>query len=200
MEPDRFDHLAQRLARTRLTRLGALRGLAASAAALTGVAAFADGGDAGRRRRRRKKSRNICHCQNATANCETQKVSRTERKRHFREDPCDYKGKCRGTGSMNPCDGAGAPVTVNINLLGQSCVAGTDCGNGTGLECVLGFCVPIDLGDSCNSHDDCSSGRCTNSQCDSCPGIDICGSGNDAQCCLVEADCISDVCVGPVPD
>lgn len=194
MESDRFDALAHRLASASLTRTGALRGIVAGVAALTGVAAVREQADT------KKSKKNVCHCPTPDAQCNTLRVSKRGRRAHLRNHPCDYAGACRGTGTQNPCDGAGAPITIDIDLLGTSCtVGGTQCGTGTGLECVVNVCLPISLGDACVSDDDCSTGRCQGGQCDECPDIDVCESGSEVQCCVVDATCIAGLCVLPDP-
>ena len=192
MDANRFDRLARRLAAARLTRARALRGIAAGAAALAGLGASTGDVSAGRKRK-------LCHCgDDPTAQCTDEKVSKKARKQHLRDHPCDYKGECRGTGTRNPCQGAGVAITVDVDLLGDACtVGGTACGdpNETGLECVINVCLPIDLGDACDEDADCGSGRCEDGQCADCPELARCGTGPDRQCCVVDADCVLGLCV-----
>ena len=192
MDGPRFDALTQRLASIRLTRSRALRGITVGALTLAGMATVADEASAGKKKK-------LCKCPDANATCTTDKKSKQGRKRYLKSHPCSYKGKCRGTGTKNPCEGAGAPVTVNTTLLGAACtVGGTDCGTGTGLECVADVCVPIDLGDICAEDADCSTGRCAGLVCAECPETDICESGDDAQCCVADATCVGGLCVLPL--
>ena len=183
----------ERLAAIRLTRGSALRGLAVSALTLTGMTRLAEEASAGKKRK-------YCACEDENDECSTERAGRKARRQYLNSHPCAYKGTCRGTGSQNPCEGAGAPITVNVTLLGDTCtVGGTECGDAevTGLECSATLiCVPVDLGTTCDEDTDCSSGRCTNLLCAAeCPEINVCESGDDAQCCVADATCISGLCV-----
>jgi hypothetical protein len=194
VDADRFDGLARRLAARRLTRSGVLRGMLAGAAALTGLGALAGGVDA------RPRKRTVCQCPSSGAACGEARLGRKARRRHLRTNPCSYKGACRGTGTRNPCTDAGAPITININLLGIACTTGgTECGAGTGLQCIAGFCVPIDFGSTCTANDECDAGTCDNGTCGTCDLVSVCESGANAQCCVANADCINGVCVLPDP-
>jgi hypothetical protein len=184
----------------RLTRGSALRGLAVSALTLTGMTTVADVAIAGKKKR-------YCACEDAEAECTDERAGRKARRRYIKQHPCSYKGRCRGSGDHNPCQ-AGAPITVNINvldLIGIGCDSQSDCGgSGSGLECVgvlgIDICVPIlggGTGDSCNSDDDCATGRCDGGQCAECDTVDICGSGDNAQCCFVDAECLGGLCLFP---
>jgi hypothetical protein len=190
----RFDALTQRFASVRLTRARALRGMAVSALTLTGVVKVADEASAAKKP--------YCACQDASATCTDETAGRKARKKYIKQHPCSYKGACRGeTGTHNPCDGAGAAITVNINLLGNSCtVGGGECGEPgvTGLECVGLICVPVDLGDVCAADADCSTGRCAGLVCVDCPVVRVCGDGADAQCCVAEAECVDGLCLLPL--
>jgi hypothetical protein len=199
MDRDHFDALVQRLASTRLTRGGALRGLVAGIAAASGVAGASAFSEARAKKRHHKKE--ICHCANPAATCSTETVGKKQRKRHLKQDQCDYLGPCQGT--LNPCAGAGSPITIDLSLLGLSCTAGgTECGDSavSGLTCLLGLCVPLDVANGvvCASDADCSTGRCTGAVCADCPTASICGADDSAQCCVAEADCIRGLCVLPV--
>jgi hypothetical protein len=202
----RFDALTQRLASIRLSRKGALRGLVGGVVALTGGAAVTDRVAAG-------KPKPYCACETATSTCTEATGKKKARKRYIQQHPCSYEGPCRGSGSHNPCDGAGAQITVTVNaldLIGVGCTGNRDCGgNNSGLECLdvvgLGLiCVPRSggtIGDPCNADDDCATGRCdeASGECVNCPEPSRCGSGGNAQCCSLLATCgVLDVCLLPL--
>jgi hypothetical protein len=185
MDGPRFDELTQRLASIRLSRKRALRGLAAGVAALAGGAAFTDGAKAG-------KKKPVCHCEAGGA-CTDQRVGKKQRKMHLRDHQCDYLGECRS--DITAC--AAAPIVVDVDRLGDPCSNNNPCGANSGLRCVAGFCVPLDVGDECTNDGECSTGNCENGECAPCPVLSICGSGSTAQCCTVEANCdqTEEVCV-----
>ena len=199
MDGKRFDALTLRLASIRLTRGSALRGMGAGALALTGMAKVTEEASA--------RKRAYCACEDADAECTDESAGRKARKRYIREHPCSYKGECRGSGSHNPCQ-AGAPITVNVNvlnLIGNECDGQSDCGgSGSGLECVevLGtdICVPLvggGLGAVCTDDSDCATGRCVSLLCAECDVADICGRDDNAQCCFADADCLEGLCLFP---
>lgn len=198
MDGSQFDALTRRLTSIRLTRGSALRGMAAGALTLAGMTRIAEEASAGKTRGK------YCQCDNGTETCTNEKAGKKARKRHLKQNPCSYKGKCRGTGTHNPCDGAGAPTTGGSDPApGTTCtVGGNDCGDSavTGLECVgapgqAGVCASLDLNAVCNADTDCSTGRCTLGVCVECPETSICAPGNDAVCCAVDATCVSGICV-----
>jgi hypothetical protein len=200
MEADRFDRLTRHLTGLRLTRAAALRGLVAGTVVVSGVVAAPPAAA--------KKRKTICHCDNPSATCSTERVSKRQARRHLRDDQCDYLGECRTTlsGTTNPCASAGSDITVDTTLLGQPCTAGgNECGTSatTGLTCVANVCVPTDVANStiCTTNSDCTSGRCntTTGICVSCPETSICGAAGSEQCCAVDANCVNNnVCVFPV--
>jgi hypothetical protein len=201
VDGSRFDELTQRLASIRLTRGGALRGLAVSAVTLTGIAKVADEASAGKKRR-------YCACEDENDNeCTTERAGKRARRRYLRDHQCSYKGACRGSGSHNPCQ-AGAPITVNVNvlnLIGNECDDQSDCGgSGSGLECLevsgIDICVPLEgggLGAVCSEDSDCATGRCVLLLCTACDTADICGRDDNAQCCFADAECLGGLCLFP---
>jgi len=172
--------------------------MAVSALTLTGVVKVAEEASAAKKP--------YCACEDANDECSTEFAGKKARKKYIKQHPCAYKGECRGSGSGNPCDGAGVDITVNVNvldLIGDICGDQDDCGGaGSGLECLGLICLPIlggSLGDDCASDDECATGRCQGGECVQCPGLDICGSDDDnAQCCVADATCIAGLCVLPI--
>jgi hypothetical protein len=102
-------------------------------------------------------------------------------------------GECQG--NINAC--AATPIIVNIDRLDDPCSGPDDCGANTGLECVAGFCVPIDLSDECTFSGECSTGRCEGSVCVTCPVLSFCETATGPQCCAVGYHCDpdNDICV-----
>jgi hypothetical protein len=185
MDGPRFDDLTQRLASIRLSRKRALRGLAGGVAALAGGAAFTDRVEA------KKGKKSVCHCEAGGA-CSSQRGGKKQRKNHLRNHQCDYLGECRS--DITAC--AAAPILIDSDrLVDPTCSDSNPCGGNSGLRCVAGICVPIDLGDSCTNDGECSTGNCENQKCALC--LSICGSGVTTQCCTGEATCdqTTDVCV-----
>jgi hypothetical protein len=179
-----FDALTQRLASIRLSRKRVLRGLVGGAVALTGGVVFTGETEA-------KKKKSICHCDTGGA-CATQKVKKKQRKVHLSEHQCDYMGECQGT--INDCQAT--PIIVNINRLGDPCSSPDDCGGNSGLECVAGFCVPIDLSDDCTNNGECSTGRCDGTVCVECPAASFCQTETGPQCCAIGYHCgAENICV-----
>ena len=194
MDGPRFDKLTQRLASTRLTRGSALRGLAASTLTLAGMTTVADEATAG-------KKKPYCDCPDATSMCTNARAGKKARRLYLQSHPCSYKGTCQGTGSHNPCERAGAFISLDMDLLGASCTpGGGECGTESGLECGdLNTCVPFSfVGDTCQGDVTCTSGRCDVMECVLCPDSDICETGNFPLCCVVDATCISGFCVLPI--
>jgi hypothetical protein len=198
----RFDALAQRVASIRLTRGDALRGMAASALTLAGLAQVASAQVTDERHRPgHRRPVRYCRCDNATETCTNETGTRKQRNQHVRNNPCSYKGRCKGSGTHNPCEDAGTTITViNTTLLRADC--STDpgvCGNSatSGLTCIAGICLPL-LGEVCAVDGDCSAGECAGGAC-VCSLISICESeSSDAvQCCVAEAECIGGFCVLP---
>jgi hypothetical protein len=173
MDGSRFDALTQRLTAIRLTRGNALRGLAAGALTLTGMVKVADEASAGKKP--------YCDCPDATAECTDVRASKKARKRYLGEHPCSYTGTCRGPGDHNPCKNAGVALDVDVDRLEISCTpGGGECGdqNTTGLECYFAL-SGIDFG------------HCEPSDCIFGGELNVCGTGNDALCCVVGAGCFS---------
>jgi hypothetical protein len=186
MDGSRFDQLTQRLAAIQLSRKQALRGLVGGVTALTVGTAFTGEAEAG------KKKKPICHC-DREGTCTTERMKGKQRKAHLRNDQCDYLGECRS--DIQGC--AAAPRSANEDRQGTACSNNNPCGANSGLTCVAGICLPIDLGASCTNNGECTTGNCENGECALCPLVRVCGDGPTAQCCTVEATChpVDNVCV-----
>lgn len=178
MEQDRFDTLARSLVDEGTSRRSVLGRLAAGGvAAALGISAFTalESDDAEARKSCKKR-------------CKKKNTSKKRRK---------CRKRCKKTSSPTPTPAAGFPITVNTTLLGSACPLGTECGTGTGLECVGLVCVPIDLGDVCVTGATCDTGQCTGGFCAQCDVANVCGTAGSEQCCVADADCIAGVCVLP---
>jgi hypothetical protein len=181
-----FDALTLRLTSIRLTRGGALRGMVAGALALAGMTPVTNEASA------RKKKSKVCHCgDTAGATCSTMTVKKKQRKMHLTTHQCDYMGACRG--NITAC--AAAPIIVDGGHLGDDCTNTNPCASNSGLECVAGFCVPTDLGNTCTNNGECSTGRCESGACVECPAASVCETTSGAQCCSLSASCVGNVCV-----
>ena len=132
-----FDRLIKRLASTPLNRSKALRGLAASVAAFAGMTIAAEPGAA--------EERKVCHCEDESrTSCETITVGRNAARRHIRDHPCDYKGRCKGRSGC--CLG-----------IGESCTSRLTCCSGN----CLGSCQPCKTnGTNCGFNSECCSRKC----------------------------------------
>jgi hypothetical protein len=182
MDGPQFDALTQRLTSIRLTRGEALRGVVAGALTLAGMAQVAEEASAARRRRRGQ----VCHCsETAGGTCSTQRAGRKQRRMHLRDHQCDYQGACRT--NIDAC--AAAPIIVDTGRLGDGCTSNGQCGNDSGLECVGGFCVPLDLNTRCTNNGECSTGRCEEGFCVLCLEADTCETATGPQCCTGLATC-----------
>ncbi len=187
MDAHRFDVATKRLAGVLVTRSAFVRGFAAGSLVLGGLATASPTVEA----KRKKKA--LCHCGSTPGGvCTTERVSKKQRKRHLRDDQCDYLGACRNT--IDAC--AAVPITLPqdvLNLINLTCPLA---GCGIGLTCGAGnVCLPLDLGQPCSHNSECSTGNCDNHQCALC--VEVCGLGNgkDPQCCASGANCVADVCV-----
>ncbi len=176
MEPERFDGLAASVAKNESSRRSMLfrfggGGVAAFLAAVGIGGLDVDEAEAKRKCKKRCKK----------------KDDKDKRRR--------CKRRCRKKGG-NTAASNSTPITFDIDLLNTPCtVGGSECGTGTGLECVSLVCVPIDLGDPCVDDDDCSTGQCDPATdfCVLC--TEICGDPGDEVCCIVGAQCIGGACV-----
>jgi hypothetical protein len=168
MDDRRFDQLTKALSDatgSRRETLGLAVGSAAAAVlGFLGVeeAAVAQRGDNNnnnnKNRRRRNRNRNkdreknqkVCHCPDATGNnCKTQTLSEKKVKKHLREHPNDYAGKCTKTGCQD------LDTECNVNRPGECCaqnccfdatsstsgICPTQGGNCCGLTTTGGYCT-----------------------------------------------------------
>jgi hypothetical protein len=129
MDDRRFDQLAKALSGPTGSRRETL-GLAvgSAAAAVIGFLGIEEAADAQRRnnnnnrnRRRRNKDKDkdkkvkLCHCPDSTGNdCKTKKLSEKKVKKHLRQHPNDFRGKCD-----NGCDDT--DTECNVNRPGECC-------------------------------------------------------------------------------
>ena len=179
MEPERFDELAASVAEGETSRRSVVLRLGGGGlAALLAAIGLDDGTDDADARRRGRGGKG--------------KGRRPRRRRRRR----------KGGGNDTPNSPPGSFFEINNNidldLLGNACtLLGDECGDGTGLGCVGLICLPIggDDGLACTDGGDCDSGRCTLGLCVPCPLISVCEE--NTVCCVVEADCVADVCVLP---
>jgi len=102
-------------------------------------------------------------------------------------------GECQS--NIDDCQAT--PILINSDRVNKSCSATNPCGANSGLECVGGFCVPIDLSDECTNDGECSTGRCNGSICVECPVASFCQTATGAQCCAIGYHCDPDdrICV-----
>ena len=137
MDGTQFDTLVKRLASTPLNRSTALRGLAASVAAFAGVTLAAKPGAA--------EERKVCHCEDESrASCDTITVGKKAARRHIRDHPCDYKGKCKGRSGC--CLAISTPCTSRLTCCSGNC---------------QGTCRPCKSeGTFCGFNSECCSGKC----------------------------------------
>lgn len=184
MDGPRFDALTQRLTSIRLTRGGALRGMVAGALTLAGMTRVADEASAGKKKK-------VCHCsETAGETCSTMRVKKSQRNMHLRNHQCDYMGACKT--NIDAC--AAAPIFVDTGRLLTPCSNSNPCGANSGLECVAGFCVPLDLDKTCTNNGECSTGRCEGNVCVLCPSASTCETASGGpQCCTGIASCDPDV-------
>src|SRR5215207_5979671 len=181
MDGTTFDNLIKGLSRTRLSRLRVLQGLAAGAvAALTGERLAPEETEAHRRKR------TICHCGDNNPQqigCVTKRLSKKKARRHLRQHPYDYKGKCVKTPKPPPppeCGGACKPGEIccspgskkagtckpNLNAcneedclaLAAACTADVQCCSGI---CNAGGSTTGPLADTANECSTCRSGGAT---------------------------------------
>jgi hypothetical protein len=112
---------------------------------------------------------------------------------HLKNHQCDYMGACRA--NIDAC--AAAPILVNTGRLSTACSNSNQCGANSGLECVDGFCLPLDLDTTCDNNGECSTGRCEANVCVLCPGASTCDTAAGPQCCtgLATCDPTTNVCV-----
>ena len=185
MDDRRFDQLVKTIAGEAGSRREAV-GLAISgaAAAVLGflgieeaaVAQRKNNNNRNRRRRNRDKDKTvkICHCPDTTGNnCKSKKFSKKKAKKHLKQHPNDYKGKC----DKNTCNDF--DVECNVNRPGECCAqnccfdtsssAGGICpttnGNCCGLTTTGGYCT-ASFPQCCGEEACCRSGEtcCTNAR------------------------------------
>jgi hypothetical protein len=93
--------------------------------------------------------------------------------------------------------GAGVCAPTCGAIGDPACPGGTTCVGITNLG-IAGVCLPDDFDvTGCTTGADCSTGSCVAGVCLFCDTLEVCGSGADAQCCVVEAECISGTCAFP---
>jgi len=187
MDDRRFDELAKTIAGEAGSRREAL-GLAVGSAAAAvlgflGVAETAIARHGNKNNKNNNKNRNrhrnkdkdkkikICHCPDATGNnCKTKKVSEKKAKKHLKQHPNDFKGKCN-----NGCDDVDTQCNVNrpAECCAQSCCFDTSSASGgicpsrnancCGLTVTGGYCTET-FPQCCGEEACCRSGEtcCSN--------------------------------------
>ena len=187
MDDRRFDQLAKAIAGEAGSRRKAL-GLAAGGAlaAVLGFLGVAETTEARHTRRhgdrdsrsRREKTRTICHCRDDTGNnCQTKRLPAKKAKRHLRQHPDDFKGKCDR--ASNACTDVNVPC---LTTQGAQCCAGTCCFDIRNNVPSGGVCPPRDA-NCCGANQ--SGGYCTSSFPECCGEEACCRSGE--VCCATIA-------------
>jgi len=182
MDDKRFDEITKTLSAELGSRRTALRAAVAGVAASIGALGALDFAFARKKKNDKHNHRNnnnnnkkkgkkekICHCSNNDSNnCKTKKVDHKQAKKHLRNHPNDYKGKC------DKCDDT--DVECNYNRPSECCsnICCVDNSSSTG-----GICA-VSGGICCGQRN--SGGYCPSSF---------------PQCCGQNACCqSSDVCCG----